>query len=133
MPSGYRLEGQRFDDNLCVYSVNGSLSNRASQYTVDRTNPSKAIATVGLDSCFGLDSPSYSVRGSLPKAPRPEERHFGPGPGSYSTTSVRSFKPGSPRAKGGTFSTSARNTSEHFVKTDGSPSGGALETSKPQK
>lgn len=133
MPNGYRSEAQRFDDNLCMYSVNGSLSNRASRYTVDRTTPGKSLATMGLNSCFGLDSPSYSVRGSLPTAPRPEERHSGPGPGSYSAASVRSFKPSSPRETSGTFGTSARNTGEHFVKTDGAPSGGGLETSKPQK
>lgn len=139
MPSGYpssrspSKEGQRFDDNSCLYSVNGSLSNRASRYTVDRTDPGKSVATVGLNSCFGLDSPSYSVRGSLPTAPRPAERHSGPGPGSYNTSSVRSFKPGSPRGTGGTFGTSTRNTGEHFVKTDGYLSGGDLETSKPER
>lgn len=125
-------DSQRFDDNMSIYSVNGSLMNRCSRYTSDRTNPGKSRSTVGLNSCFGLDSPSYSVRGSLPQSRRPEDKHSGPGPGAYNSSSVQSFKPSSPQARGGTFGTSSRNTADNFILTGLCP-GRSIETNKPQR
>jgi len=86
-----------------------STSNRFSRFT----NPSRCTTT-GLISCFGLDSPSFSLRGSWPTAPvRRCEEQKGPGPCSYNVVSnLENFKSNSPRA---TIGNTTRNTSEHFV------------------
>lgn len=95
----------RCDDERSGFS---STSNRWSKYT----NPNK-VCTSGLSSFFGLDSPSYSLRGSFSLAPkRLEPDSFGPGPTSYSHTTVEAYKPMSPRC---VIGTSGRNTGEHFV------------------
>lgn len=84
----------------------------------------------GLDSSFGLDSPSYSLKGSFPTASRScsqtyltTTRHVehGPGPETYMPGSH--FRTQSPRPSIGT---SPRNTLEQFINTRAcSPAPGA--------
>lgn len=96
-----------------------SSVNRFSRYT----NPSRT-ATAGLSSCFGLDSPSYSVRGSWSTAPsRPLTARVGPGPCAYNVDNLEtmSVKMTSPRM---TIGTSTRDTSEHFVRNGTTLGGG---------
>lgn len=115
-------------------------SNRYSRYI----NPSQQ-STRGLSSCFGLDSPSYSVRGSFPMAERSgvgisfdeksrdrrnPHRDGGPGPATYAAetiTSAERFSPGypwSPRAPKATIGNSSRDTSEFIIAPGTQPGSG---------
>lgn len=84
------------------------LSGRFSRYM----NPSKP-STVGLTSSFGLDSPSYSLRGSWATAPsRPRDENGVPGPCAYHVENLHGYKSAAPRA---TIGSSPRDTSEYLV------------------
>mmetsp|Transcript_60217 Transcript_60217/g.111635 ORF Transcript_60217/g.111635 Transcript_60217/m.111635 type:complete len:358 (+) Transcript_60217:49-1122(+) len=114
-PSSISSENRRLDDDPRLLLSTGSLTNRFSRFT----NPSTAD-TDGLMSNFGLDSPSFSLRGSFNLSPRntdppsmPKGGPLGPGPSSYDVdrpmTAVRRT---SPRA---TIGNTNRNTSQYFV------------------
>lgn len=93
-------------------SFSGSMSHTSSRYS-RYTNPS-CMSTAGLDSYFGLDSPSNSLRGSFSTAMRYSPLRSAPGPCTYSPTA--SFLSTSPRA---TFGFSPRHTAEHFISQGG--------------
>lgn len=108
-------DSRRCDDERSGFSS----VNRFSRYT----NPSR-ISTQGLSSCFGLDSPSYSVRGSWSTAPsRPQSARLGPGPCTYNVENMENLavKTTSPRP---CIGTSTRDTSEHFVSGGATLGGG---------
>mmetsp|Transcript_18918 Transcript_18918/g.52085 ORF Transcript_18918/g.52085 Transcript_18918/m.52085 type:complete len:381 (+) Transcript_18918:81-1223(+) len=91
-----------------------STANRFSRYM----NPNKA-STAGLTSMFGLDSPSYSLRGSFSTAPRRLERtSVSPGPCAYDVQADDLGRPGniSPRA---TMGTAPRPVGALSEKSDG--------------
>lgn len=108
-----------------------STSTRFAQFT----NPSRS-STTGLTSCFGLDSPSYSLRGSWNTAPRKAgDLKGGPGPCSYNVISNLE----SPAIKGktacATIGNSPRHTSENFVNPNTTLGGGGQllkSTSRPK-
>eukprot|EP00747_Dinoflagellata_sp_TGD_P188704 gnl/TRDRNA2_/TRDRNA2_48064_c0_seq1.p1 gnl/TRDRNA2_/TRDRNA2_48064_c0~~gnl/TRDRNA2_/TRDRNA2_48064_c0_seq1.p1 ORF type:complete len:459 (+),score=54.32 gnl/TRDRNA2_/TRDRNA2_48064_c0_seq1:119-1495(+) len=79
--------------------------------TPQYTNPYHD-ATAGLNSLFGLRTPSNSERGSFSRGCKKEAYHEGPGPGAYYMDSIR-LKKAAPRA---TIGNSARDTMEHFLR-----------------
>lgn len=88
------------------------------------TNPDRA-SVVGLNSYFGIDSPSYSRRGSFQQAKRKALWAGCPGEGGPSALSYKvdrdRFLPSSPRA---TIGRSPRNTSEYVCSQTISPGNG---------
>jgi len=104
-----------------------STSNRFSRFT----NPSRS-STLGLTSCFGLDSPSNSLRGSWPTAPkRPDNRLQSPGPCTYNA--VSSLEKMGNVAPRGTIGNSPRNTSENFIKPNSTLGGGKFLQNNPAR
>lgn len=77
-----------------------------------------------VDTSFGWDSPSYSIKGSFSRAPRvsPREPYRTPGPTQYHTSEQRAR---SPRA---CFGNSSRDTAEHFLKGKSTPGSGQYNT-----
>lgn len=80
---------------------------------------SRTTAT-NVDTSFGWDSPSYSIKGSFARAPRATPRNYlgSPGPTTYNTSEQRAR---SPRA---CFGNSSRDTAEHFLRGKSSPGAG---------
>jgi hypothetical protein len=76
-----------------------------------------------VDTSFGWDSPSFSIKGSFSRATRKTERSWtsgtqGPGPTSYHTSEQRTR---SPRA---IIGQSSRDTAEHFLRGKSTPGAG---------
>jgi len=98
-------------------SEEGYFFNRHSRYM----NP-YGKATTGLDSCFGLDSPSYSMRGSFPRAVKPDGygKRGLPGPATYDTSKPQKLASmqHSPRS---VIGSAGRDTAQFLVSTSSSP------------
>lgn len=92
--------------------------NRFSRYL----NPSRS-STAGLTSCFGLDSPSFSVQGSWNRSPRRlGQDTCAPGPCTYNVVSnLEALRSNQPRT---TIGQSPRRTAEYFVPTQSTRGGG---------
>jgi hypothetical protein len=86
---------------------------------------SRSATAANVDTSFGWDSPSYSIKGSFPRAPRVKRADptFVAGPATYSPSDTEhTHKRGrSPRA---CIGHSPRNTSEHFEKFNTAPGAG---------
>lgn len=105
-------------------------------YYTDYTNPNQKM-TEGLVSNFGIDSPSFSRRGSIPRASRkqvfpgvPQRETHVPGPDSYhiSKENVDKVKNSSPKPIMGRAS---RNTVEYLVSSSAAPGVGKYDVAQP--
>merc|ERR1719265_2573101 len=85
---------------------------------------SRSATAANVDTSFGWDSPSYSIKGSFPRAMRASrvDRPLQPAPGPTTyNASIEHKRTRSPRT---CIGNSPRDTSQHFTKAPGAPGAG---------